>query len=385
MRYDVVVVGLGAMGSAATYQLAKSGASVLGIDRYLPPHALGSTHGDSRITRLAIGEGAEYVPLVHRSHEIWRDIEAQTGTEILDQCGGLVMASATTQPMHDSEAFLDQTIATARAFDITHQLLDADEVRRRFPHFSLRGDELAYYEPSAGFVRPERAVEAQLQLARSFGATVALGERVLQIDDHSSHVSIRTTAETVEAGTAVVTAGAWLPELVPDVASSLRVHRQVMFWFDLADPSAYLDHRDSPVFIWWHGPAHTDMFYGFPMVDGPAGGAKVASEQYDEVTTPDDVDRQVTDAEIQAMAERHVRDRFPGLGGTCVKTRACLYTVAPGSRFVIARHPAMPGVIVASPCSGHGFKHSAAIGECLSQLALKGESTLDISAFGFPT
>jgi sarcosine oxidase len=384
MRYDVAVVGLGAMGSAATYQLAKAGASVLGLDRYQPPHAFGSTHGDTRITRVAVGEGPAYVPLVRRSHEIWRDLERQTDLRILSPCGGLVMAPDRVFAMHGSENFLERTVAVAEAYDVEHELLGAAELSARFPQFSLAGDERGCLEPGAGLVRPELAVEAQLRLARELGGTIAVGEQVLGYDDHGSHLTIRTTSRTVEASTLVVTAGPWVSELVPELASAVRIHRQVMFWFDLLDPSSYPALRDSPVYIWWPGGDLSDVIYGFPMIDGPAGGAKVAREQYVDVTTADDVDRSVSADEIEEMYERRVRPRLTGLSGRCVKAEACLYTVTDGSRFIIDRLPSRPNVIVASPCSGHGFKHSAAIGECLARLATGAESAIDLSAFGFP-
>jgi sarcosine oxidase len=382
MRYDVVVAGLGAMGSAATYQLAKAGVNVLGLDQYQPPHVFGSSHGDTRITRVAVGEGLAYVPLVRRSHEIWRDLERQTGVEILSQRGGLVMAPPErTFAMHGSERFLQQTVEAAEAYAVEHELLGTAELAARFPQFALAGDEQGCLEPGAGFVRPERAVETQLRLAGELGATLAFGERVLGYHDHGTHVTVRTAGETVEASTLVVATGPWVRELVPELASEVKIHRQVLFWFDLRAPSSYPALRDSPVYIWWPGGDRSEMIYGFPMVDGPSGGAKVAREQYDVETTADEVDRAVSADEIEEMYEACIRDRLPGLSGRCVKSTVCLYTVTQGSRFIIDRVPSMPNVIVASPCSGHGFKHSAAIGECLAQLATQGQSTIDLSTF----
>jgi len=281
MPYDVVVAGLGAMGSAAAYQLATAGVSVLGLDPYQPPHTRGSTHGDTRITRVAVGEGPEYVPLVRRSHEIWRELEDRTGAEILSQCGGLVMAPPQASfAMHGSGSFLERTVAAAEAFDIEHERLGTAELAARFPQFALAGDEQGCYEPGAGFVRPESAVEAQLRLARERGATLAFGERVVGYDDHGTHVTVRTTNQTVEASALVVTTGPWVSELVPELASVVRILRQVLFWFDLRDPSSYPGLRDSPVYIWSPGSDLSEVIYGFPMVDGPDGGAKVAREQY---------------------------------------------------------------------------------------------------------
>jgi sarcosine oxidase len=385
MRYDVVVAGLGAMGSATAYQLAMTGVSVLGLDPHRPPHTLGSTHGDTRITRVAVGEGLEYVPLVRRSHEIWREIEDRSGAEVLSQCGGLVLAPPQASfAMHGSESFLERTVAAAEAYGLDHERLGTADVAARFPQFALAADEQGYYEPGAGFVRPEAAVEAQLRLARERGADLGFGERVVGYDDHGTHVTVRTTNRTVEASALVVTTGPWVSDLVPELVPMVRVLRQVLFWFGLRDPSSYPMLRASPVYIWSPGTDPDEVIYGFPMVDGPDGGAKVAREQYVVDTTPDDVDRSVGPAEVEEMYERYVRDRLPALSGRCVKAAVCLYTVTPDSRFVIDRLPSMPNVIVASPCSGHGFKHSAAIGECVARLATGGESPIDLTPFALP-
>jgi len=290
---------------------------------------------------------------------------------------------AGTVAMHGSDSFLEQTQAAALAYGVPHERLDTPQLTARFPQFALADDEQAYYEPGAGFVRPEVAVEAQLRLARERGATLATGERVLGYDDHGTQVTVRTTSRAVEASTLVVTAGPWVSELVPELADAVKIHRQVLFWFDLRDPSSYARLRDSPVYIWWPGGDPDQVIYGFPMIDGPSGGAKVAREQYAVETTADGVDRAVTPDEIEEMYERHVRHRLPELSGKCVKAKACLYTVTPDSRFLIDRLPSMPNVIVASPCSGHGFKHSAAIGEALAQLATTGGSAIDLRAFAF--
>ncbi len=385
MRYDVVVAGLGAMGSATAYQLAKAGVSVLGLDTHHPPHTLGSTHGDTRITRVGVGEGLEYVPLVRRSHELWREIEERAGVQMLTRCGGLVLAPpAASFAMHGTESFLEQTVAAAEAHGVEHERLTSAEVAARFPQFALAGDEQGYLEPGAGFVRPEAAVEAQLRLAHELGAVLAFGERLLAYDEHAGHVTVRTTRRTLETSQLVLTLGPWVPELISDLAPVVRILRQVLFWFDLRDRSSYPRLRDSPVYIWSPGIDPDHVIYGFPMVDGPVGGAKVAREQYVVETTADDLQRTVSPDEIDEMYETYVRDRLPALSGHCVKAAACLYTVAPDSRFIIDRVPSSPHVVVASPCSGHGFKHSAAIGESLAQLVTRGSSDIDLSAFSWP-
>jgi sarcosine oxidase len=187
-RADVIIVGLGAMGSAASRQLAARGVSVIGIDRYAPPHAWGSTHGDTRITRLAIGEGREYVPLARRSHELWREIERESGAELLTQTGIVVLA-------HLSSSFVAETRAAARQYGIDHRDLTNDELRSDFPMFAVDEDTVAYYEPQAGYVRPERAVAAQLALAARDGAQLNLGERVERWAASPTGVTVTTDRE----------------------------------------------------------------------------------------------------------------------------------------------------------------------------------------------
>jgi sarcosine oxidase len=375
-------VGLGAMGSAALYQLAKAGVKVLGLDRFTPPHDRGSTHGDTRITRLAVGEGAEYVPLVRRSHEIWREIEGLLGADLLQQCGGLVIAGRDAQGLHGSSEFLGQTVASARTYGIRHELLSAGQVGGRYPQLNIGPEETGYFEPEAGLLRPERCVAAQLELARRAGATLRLGERVRSYSDSGAAVTVRTDRGTVTAEKVVIAAGPWVGGLVPELDPTFRVYRQVMYWFDLDDAARYEAYRTMPVFIWDFGERRRGEFiYGFPMVDGPHGGAKVATEDYTSTTSPDAVHPPVGQQQAELMYDRYVKDRLPGLSSRCVKATSCLYTVAPLHRFVIDVHPSAANVFVASPCSGHGFKHSAAIGEVLAQLVTRGRSDIDVSMF----
>jgi sarcosine oxidase len=380
LKIDVIVLGLGAMGSAATHQLAKRGAHVLGIDRYAPPHDFGSTHGDTRVTRLAIGEGVHYTPLVKRSHEIWREIEAETGADLLCTNGGLIISSNTNPASTHVKGFFQNTIAAAREYDITHELLDAADIRRRYPMFNIADDEFGYFEPSAGFVRPEACVRAQLDLAKKYGAVLHTGETVLCFEPRSDSVRVVTDKGHYEADKLIVAAGAWAPELLgPELAPLFKIYRQVLLWFQpRGDIAAYLPER-FPTFI-WELPNSPQGIYGFPAIDGATGGVKVATESFSETTDPHSVACDVSDEEIALMHERYIAPFFPDLSAVCVKTATCLYTVTPDSGFIIDTHPGSDRVIIASPCSGHGFKHSPAIGEALAELALDGASRHDLSA-----
>ena len=380
-RYDAIVLGLGAMGSAAAWQLAKRGARVLGLDNYAPPHTLGSTHGDTRVTRLAIGEGPHLTPLVMRSHEIWREIERETGRDLLTTNGGLIISSAARTSKTHVDDFFANTCGAADRFQIPHEILNAAAIRKRFPHFKVRDDEVGYFEPGAGFVRPEACVAAQIALARICGADIRPNERALGFDETSTGTTVRTAESSYQAERLVVCAGPWLPSLLDETHASLfRIYRQVLFWFAIDGPIDTWAPRQFPIFIWELQGVRQGI-YGFPAVDGRDGGVKIATEQFDAQTSPDAAERSVSADEIASMYATYVEPYFTGLAPRCVKSAVCLYTVTPDSGFVIDWLPGSDRVLIASPCSGHGFKHSAAIGEILAELATKGSSKTDLSPF----
>lgn len=364
---DLLVVGLGAVGSATLLHAAGHGLDVLGIDRFAPPHTHGSTHGESRITRLAIGEGAEYVPLVRRSHALWRELEAASGQSLYRACGGLVLArSGAASPMHGQQSFFDNTVAVARLHGIVHEELEASAVAARWPQLGLAGEERGYFEPEAGYVRPEECVAAQLALAQARGAQIHTGEGLLCWQVDARGLRIETDRASYRPGVAVLAVGAWLPGLLGAASPPLKVTRQVLHWFEPESSADYADER-FPIFIWNWGPAPGEVFYGFPDL---GGGVKVASE-LDAICDPDRVERSVTAAESAAMHARHVAGRLRGVSARVRRTATCLYTEAPGARFLVDRLED-GGPIIASACSGHGFKHSAALGEALAYWVLSG-------------
>lgn len=379
---DVVVVGLGAMGSAALYQLAKRGVKAIGIDRFSPPHDQGSTHGETRITRQGIGEGEVYVPLVLRSNEIWKELEAGTGERLLVQNGCLIMGSS--RPLSSGairSAFLERTQRAALAYNIPHEMLDAAEIRRRYPQFTPQEDEIGYFEPGGGYLNPERCVAVQLELAQALGAVTQLGTRVISLSPDGDGVKVITDQGELLAGQAIVSAGSWAPSLLgAPFDRLLSPARQVMHWFEV-DPDYAGYWSQGPVFAWGHGPSPNDFFYGFPSLSG-SNAIKTASEQYDAFVNPDEIERGVAPAESAAMYEAHLAGRVQGLRPHAVRAVTCLYTVTPDSNFLVDRHPESARILVVSPCSGHGFKHSAAIGEVAAQCTVDGSSEIDISAFG---
>ncbi len=391
-HHDVIVLGLGALGAATLYQLAHRGTRVLGIDQFAPPHDQGSSHGDSRITRLAIGEGDEYVHFVQRSHAIWRTLEARSGRALYTASGGLILAPAGRIAAHHGKPdFVRRTIACAERFGIAHEVLDANAIRARWPQFALQGDELGYYEPEAGFVRPEEAIAAQLDAARADGAQVHTGETLLDLEPLGDGVRVRTDRARYTAGKVVLALGAWLPGFLGRHAqarwqSHFSVYRQVMYWFDTG-PRAAPDFAPGrfPVFIWMFGDEQEDYMYGFPATDAAQPALKVATEQYLATTTPQTLARAVGADEIEAMYRQRVAARFPAIDGRGARARACMYTVTPDSRFVIDRLDGAPNVLLASACSGHGFKHSAGLGEAIA-LHLRGDAqaTQALAAFNRP-
>jgi sarcosine oxidase len=382
---DVIVVGLGAMGSAVTFQLAQRGLRVIGLDRFRPPHGRGSTHGETRITRLAVGEGAEYVPLVRRSHELWRELEAASGSRMLEQIGGLVIGRR-------DDGFLEQTRAVAQLHGIPHRNLSNRQLRDDFPMFDAPEDTEAYFEPEAGFVRPESAITAQLMLARRAGAQLRLGESVLSWTASSGEVTVTTDTATLQARELVLCAGAWISQLVPESAGLFAVYPQVLHWFGIR--RGYEALRQMPIFIWEMAGARDAFthlsggFYGFPAIDGRSGGLKLATERYDATVDPDRAAEFDLDESARTLHQRYLARYFPWVNAEPLRSTSCLYTCTRGNRFIIDEHPSHPNVRIVAACSGHGFKHSAAIGEAVAQTISGGVSEIDLTPFalagGFP-
>lgn len=360
-RFDIAIIGLGAVGGGALLAAARAGARVLGLDRHTPPHALGSTHGETRIVRAAIGEGAVYTPFALRNFELLDLLAAETGETLVDRCGLLLLGGGLPHATHVPEGFFATTLAAARSFDIAHEILDAAAVRQRFPAYATFDGPQAYYEPGAGMGYPERVVAAQIRRASALGAEVRLATPVLGIAGDGAGVAIRTAEGTIKADRAIVAAGAWTPGfLPPGLARGLTVTRQVLHWFAPPATGSAHDPRNMPTFIW-------NDLYGFP-VAVPGGGVKVATESMSAVVDPDVARAPVNAEDLQAVLPR-VRQAFPQLGAH-LRSATCLYTSTADGHFRFGPHPDMPRVHVVSACSGHGFKHAAAVGEAAVAAAL---------------
>jgi sarcosine oxidase len=387
-KYDCIVVGLGAMGTAATYQLAKAGASVLGIDKFSPPHKFGSSHGGTRVTRAAIGEGVEYSELALRSHTLWRDIEAATGKQLFLRNGCLTISGADAVVMHDVDDFFGNIGEAARRYHIPHRTFDTPEaIRARYPQFAVKAGDHAILDEEAGTLFPEACIAAQLDLADRAGATLLRDTQVTGIDPGTDSVEITTAdGQRFVADRVVVAAGAWLPRFAAaEFARHLTVTRQVLHWFEIKSNPERFSPENCPVFI-WQVPQSSDVhssLYGFPLNGDPSLGVKVSHEESGGVADPDNVNRAVDpDAEIDRVYRSYIAPFLPDLGPRCLRTETCLYTRVERSRFIIDADPRSQRITVVSACSGHGFKHSAAIGEALAQQLTAGRPAhVDLEPF----
>jgi len=379
-HFDLIVVGLGAVGSAAVMHATRAGMRVLGIDRYDPPHHFGSSHAESRITRLAVGEGPQYMPFVARSHEIWREIEARTGEQLLFQPGGYII----TPPAETRDSrwgdFVDRTADVAKDASIPFEIRTANQVRDHLPQVLLQGDEKIGFEPTGGIVMCERAVRIQLDLARSAGAEILTDTTVTAVEPTNDGVRVHTAHTHYRGSDVLVSTGAWFPELAPAIdADAVSITRQTVFWFDVDDPIDFLVDR-FPFIIW---PGHTISDYSgvFPMVSGGRPGLKLLGEQFSFATTAQTVDRTVHQAEVDDFYERLVEPRLRGVRPTISHAAVCLYTNTTHDHFLVDHHPRSDHILLASACSGHGFKHSTALAEAMvGSLAGHGR-TLDLSPF----
>jgi sarcosine oxidase len=367
MTYDVAIVGLGAMGSAAAWHLARRGVRVVGLDRFTPPHGLGSSHGHTRIIREAYFEDPLYVPLVQRAGALWEELAEALASPIVVRTGGLTLG------MPES-ALVAGALASARAHALPAETWSAAEIRARVPALAPSDGMIGVWEPRAGLLRPERAVRGMLEQAARHGAELVFDTAVTGWTVEGGGVRVATTALDYRAARVILAAGAWMAHLLPGVTLPLQVERAVQFWFRPTAPGICTPGR-LPVFIADTGDR---VLYGVPDV---GHGVKLAVHHGGGVTAADAVHRTVEAREreeIRGLAERWV----PGAAGTPTEAVVCLYTNTPDGHFVIDRHPSTDRAIVASACSGHGFKFAAAIGELLADLATGTPPAFDLAPFG---
>jgi sarcosine oxidase len=367
VKYDVAVVGLGAMGSATLAHLAQRGVRAVGVDRLAPPHALGSTHGHTRIIREAYYEHPLYVPLVRRAYELWEQLERESSTPLLRITGGVWVGP-------ERGALVAGALESARTHGIAHELLDPSELTRRFPAYRAQSNWVALHERRAGMLFPERCVEAHLASARRHGAAVVLNTIVTGWTASSRGVALSTSTAPIDAERVVVAPGAWLPELETalGVRVPVEIERQMSHWFDPVAPNARFDM--CPVGLWeLEG---EELFLTMP---NEGHGVKCGMHHSGAPTSAAAVERTVSDAE-NAAARRVLDGIMPGAAGRLRDARVCLYTNTPDRHFIIDR-VGDGRIVLLSPCSGHGFKFASAIGEIAADLVMRGSSDFDLTPF----
>ncbi|HEX9815377.1 MAG TPA: N-methyl-L-tryptophan oxidase [Candidatus Thermoplasmatota archaeon] len=367
-RTDAIVVGLGAHGGATAYQFAKRGLQVLGLDRFRVPHEQGSSHGESRIIREAYHEDPAYVPFVQRAYELWADLERESGRRLFVQTGGLMIGAPTVGTFAGAKK-------SAELFGLKHEILESGDVHKRFPAFHLEGNERALLEHRAGALLLPATLEAHLAGAKKHGADLRFDEPASSWSADESGVVVKTARGEYHADRLVLAAGAWLPELVPEPRIPLRVERQVMFWFKPKKNPADFRPDRFPVFIWETEDGHNT--YGFPDL---GTGFKMGIHHEGEIVDPNTVDR-TPSQEDERKVRRDVARCFPDADGPAVAAKVCLYTVTPDTVFLLDHHPRHDNVIIASCCSGHGFKFASAVGEAAADLAMERRPKTDLSLF----
>src|SRR5581483_2015826 len=367
-RFDVIVLGVGGMGSAAAYHLARRGKRVLGLEQFGIPHELGSSHGITRIIRLAYYEHPSYVPLLRRAYQLWRELEQLSGERLLHVTGSLDAGPP------ESEVFLGSK-RSCDLHDLPHEVLSAAALAARFPAYRLPPGFLALFQPEGGFLLPERCIVAHADAARALGAEIHPDEPALEWEARGDGVQVRTARGRYAAERLVICAGAWASKLVPALAGLAVPERQVLGWFEPLQPELFLPER-FPVFNLL---VDEGRFYGFPLFGVP--GFKIGRYHHlDEQVDPDTIDR-ASYSRDEAVLRAGVAHYFPAANGALLSAKACMFTNSPDEHFILDLHPELPQVVLAAGFSGHGFKFCSVVGEILADLAERGETAHDTALF----
>lgn len=370
-HYDVIVAGLGAMGSATAAHLAIKGQSVLGLERWRPGHRNGSSHGDSRIIREMYFEHPMYVPLLRRAYELWAELETRAAKKLLHMTGGLMIGP-------EGGALVKGTLRSAREHELSHEILSPAEVARRFSPFRLRDDLVAVFDQRAGFLDPEACNAAHLEMASLNGAEFHFEEPVIAWDSSSDGVIVTTPRGVYSADHMVLTVGARTLPLLGGLGLPLEVERQAVFWMDPPAGAGDYDESVFPIYAFEYMPG--EICYGFPRRVRGVKSSIMHSGRV--VSDADEVDRTVRDEEVEPL-RRALGSILPELAHAPVGDRdVCLFTNTPDHDFVIDFHPAHPRVLISSVCSGHGFKFASVIGEIQADLLVAGRSRFDLAPFG---
>ncbi|HKT12586.1 MAG TPA: N-methyl-L-tryptophan oxidase [Terriglobia bacterium] len=367
-HFDAIVVGMGGMGSATAYQLARRGLKVLGLEKHNLLHDQGSSHGLTRIIRLPYFEHPSYVPLLYRAYELWRQLENLTGERILFVTGGIDAGP-------ESGRVVQGSLAACREHSLRHEVLDAGQLRKRFPGISLAKGMVSVYSPDSGFVLSERAMGLYTRLALELGAEVHGREAVTGWEARPDSVRVRTEASTYSAGRLIVSAGAWTARLLPFLKEVLQPERQVLIWTRPLRPELF--HLGAfPIF---NLQSPEGQFYGFPVHDFP--GFKIGRYHHrNEKVDPDAMDRNCH-PEDEAVLRKGIARYFPEANGPTLAMKVCLFTNTPDEHFILDAHPESDRVFIAAGFSGHGFKFCSLVGEIMAELAETGATRHNLDLF----
>jgi sarcosine oxidase len=364
--YDAIVVGLGAMGSAALYHLARGGQRVLGLDMFPLGHDQGSSHGHHRMIRRS-SYRVSHEPLIARAFELWPRLEDESGHNIMNLIGEVALGYRQEGARY-LDINLDPTLGGYR------EVLDEWALRERFPGFRLHEGMTATYERTAGFLRPEVGIAAHLEIAARSGARIQRCEEVLSWAVDGEGVEVTTSAATYHADRLIITAGPWANELLVGLGLPLQVVRIVNVYFEPQRPGLWRLDRGAPDFLL---SVPEGSYYGMPDIEGH--GLKIGRHENGEPTTARSIRREVDPGEIEML--RAVLDRYmPGASGAVRQTITCMYTMTPDENYIVERHPERAQVVYGCGFSGTGYKFSCVIGEILAQLAIDGRTHIDISA-----
>jgi sarcosine oxidase len=368
--YNAIVVGLGAMGSATLYHLARRGWRVLGLEQLTPANLMGSSHGDSRIIREMYFEHPLYVPLVQRAYQLWSELETESGKPLMTINGGLMIGP------RDGRVVAG-TIRSATEHNLDYEVLDPDETHRRFPAFELADNLVAVVDPHAGYLDPEACVNTHVDLARSAGADLRFNKPLMSWIPDGEGVRVTTPEGDYTADFLVLAGGPWNRHLLRDIDIDLRIERQVLFWFEPELDNNLFDKSRFPVYAYEYTAGH--FCYGFPRL---ARGVKAAGMHSGEISSdPESVRRSISADEVEPLRTA-LGPVLPKLAKAPVReSTTCVFTNTSDEDFLIDFHPAYRQVLISSPCSGHGFKFSSAIGELQADLLMTGKTRFDISPF----
>jgi sarcosine oxidase len=367
-HYDAIVLGVGGMGSAALYQLARRGMRVLGIERYNIPHEMGSSHGLTRIIRLAYYEHPSYVPLLRRAYELWRQLENTVQERLLIITGAIDASS------EDGEVFTGSK-ASCQIHHLPHEVLDSHALNARFPGYHLPPGIVALYQPDGGFLLSERCIVAHVMAAQALGAEVHGREQVMGWEPEGDGVEVHTDRERYSADKLVICGGAWVSKLVPELSTLTVPERQVLAWFQPVRPALFTT-ATFPVF---NMAVEEGRYYGFPMYGIP--GFKVGRYHHlAQNVDPDHMDREAH-REDEDVLRRFTARYFPEAAGPTMSLKTCLFTNTPDEHFILDLHPSFPQVSLAAGFSGHGFKFCSVVGEIMADLAQQGHSRHDLQLF----